>query len=108
MCFNAVNMLFSICKEDDATLCLLMICGHTAMNVYKSLLLIDDTFTLQMMQDELVTMALIWVLPAELGHIYSIINSPIYQHLLCTLKPAATIVVTNSGTSSDSAVPRKY
>jgi hypothetical protein len=74
MRFNALDTLFSIRKDDDKTLRSLMTGAETAMNEYKSLIPTDNSFTLQMMQDELITMTLIRALPTELSHVRSTLN----------------------------------
>jgi hypothetical protein len=69
MRFNALDALFSIRKEDSEDLRSFMTRAEAAMNTYKSLIPTDSTFTLQSLQDELVTMSLIHALPDEFNHV---------------------------------------
>jgi hypothetical protein len=101
MRFNALNALFSIRKEDSEDLCSLMTCAEAAMNTYKSLIPTDSTFTLQSLQDELITMSLIRALPDEFNQVRATLG----VHTNLTLAVTQQAFITEDNQRQQTAQP---
>ncbi len=69
MGFNALCALYSSCKKDSEDLRSLMALASVTMNTCKSRIPTDSTFMLQSIQNEVVTMSLIYALPHEFIHV---------------------------------------